>query len=104
MSPDAIAAKLGDRNIDGSLIEEWQYQALMVMEVAGLRGTHAQLLVGAGYLTAEAVALADPVQLSADVLKYATTTDGKRVLRDGNPPDIEKIKTWVSWAAEARAA
>ncbi len=104
LSPDAIATKLADRNIDGSLVEEWQYQALMVMEVAGLRGTHAQLLVGAGYLTAEAVGLADPVQLSADVLKFATSTDGKRVLRDGNPPDIEKIKTWVSWAAEARAA
>ena len=104
LSPDAISARLADRRLDADLIETWQYQALLVMEIPGLRGTHAQLLTGAGYKTADDIASADPVQLSAHVLLFAATTDGKRVLRDGEPPDIEKIKGWVTWAAEARAA
>ncbi|MBX9682919.1 MAG: DUF4332 domain-containing protein, partial [Hyphomicrobium sp.] len=76
----------------------------LVIDVPGLRGTHAQLLVGAGYRTAEAVAEADPVELSANILTFATTSDGRRILRDGNPPDIEKIKDWVSAARVALAA
>jgi predicted flap endonuclease-1-like 5' DNA nuclease len=104
LSPDSISARLADRRLDADLIETWQYQALLVMEIPGLRGTHAQLLTGAGYKTVDEIASADPVKLSADVLLFAATTDGKRVLRDGEPPDIEKIKGWVTWATEARAA
>ncbi len=104
LSPDAIATRLADRRIDADLIETWQYQALLVMEIPGLRGTHAQLLTGAGYKTADDIADVDPAQLSAKVLLFAATSDGKRVLRDGQPPDIEKIQGWVTRAAQARAA
>ena len=83
---------------------DWQDQAKLVMTVPGLRGTHAQLLVGAGYRTAQAVADADPISLSANVLKFVTTSAGKRVLREGRPPDIEKIKSWVDVAKQAVAA
>ena len=104
LSPDAIATRLADRRIDADLIETWQYQALLVMEIPGLRGTHAQLLTGAGYKTADDIADVDPAELSAKVLLFAATSDGKRVLRDGQPPDIEKIQGWVTRAAQARAA
>ncbi len=104
LSPDAIATRLADRRMDADVIETWQYQALLVMEIPGLRGTHAQLLTGAGYKTADDIASADPTKLCASVLLFAATTDGKRVLRDGEPPDMEKIKGWVTSASEARAA
>ena len=104
LSPDAISTRLADRRLDADLIETWQYQALLVMEIPGLRGTHAQLLTGAGYKTADDIASADAVKLCANVLLFAATTDGKRILREGEPPDIEKIKGWVTWATEARAA
>ncbi len=103
-SPDDMAELLDDKRIDAGTLEEWQDQAELVMYVPGLRGTHAQLLTGAGYRTAAAVADADPVALSADVLKFATTPEGKRVLRDGNTPDLEKIKSWLEAAQEAMAA
>lgn len=102
--PHDMAELLDDRRFDAEILTDWQDQAQLVIEVPGLRGTHAQLLVGAGYRTAMAVSDADPVELSADVLNFATTTDGKRILRDGNPPDIEKIKSWVGAAREALAA
>lgn len=102
--PEQLADKLNDPHIDAETLLEWQDQAKLVMAVPGLRGTHAQLLVGAGYKTAQAVAEADPLALSANVLKFATTSAGKRVLREGRPPDIEKIKTWVEFAKLAAAA
>ncbi len=103
-SPDDMAELLDDSRIDAEMLEEWQDQAQLVMEVTGLRGTHAQLLTGAGYRTVASIADADPVALSANVLKFATSPDGKRILRDGNPPDLEKIKSWLNAAQDAMAA
>ncbi|MFA5955800.1 DUF4332 domain-containing protein [Hyphomicrobium sp.] len=102
--PVRLAEQLDDPHFDAETLLEWQDQAKLVMAVPGLRGTHAQLLVGAGHRTAQAVADADPVALSAAVLKFAMTSSGKRVLREGRPPDIEKIKGWVEFAKQAAAA
>ena len=102
--PMALAEDLDDSRFDSETLTDWQDQARMVIDIPGLRGTHAQLLVGAGYRTAEAVAEADPVVLSAHVLKFASTSAGRRVLREGRPPDIEKIKGWVNAAKHAMAA
>lgn len=103
-SPEKLADQLDDPHLDAETLLEWQDQAKLVMAVPGLRGTHAQLLVGAGYRTAQSVAEADPLALSARVLKFVTTSAGKRVLREGRPPDIEKIKSWVEFAKQAAAA
>jgi predicted flap endonuclease-1-like 5' DNA nuclease len=103
-NPDDLAEELDDPYFDAETLADWQDQAQMVIDVPGLRGTHAQLLVGAGYRTATDVAEADAVLLSVNVLKFAMTSAGKRVLREGRPPDIEKIKGWVSAAKRAVAA
>lgn len=102
--PAAAAMRIGARHITPATIADWQDQARLVLSVPELRGTHAQLLVGAGYRTLEAIAAADPTALSAAVLKFATTRDGERVLRSGDPPDIERIKTWIESATTALAA
>jgi hypothetical protein len=99
-----MAELLDDSRLDAETLTDWQDQAQLVIDVPGLRGTHAQLLVGSGYRTAEALADALPVDLSADVLTFAASSEGKRILRDGNTPDIEKIKSWVDAAREALAA
>ncbi len=74
------------------------------MDVPGLRGTHAQLLVGAGYHDAAAVAAADEVGLCAAVLRFAASADGQRVLRKGEPPVADKIRSWIDSAATRLAA
>ena len=102
--PERTATAIGLRHITAQTIRDWQDQARLVMEVAGLRGTHAQLLVGAGFRNAAAVAEADPVALSAAILAFATTREGERVLRSGDAPDIERIRQWIASAATARAA
>ena len=102
--PAKLAARLADRRIGDTTIEDWQCQARLVMEIPGLRGTHAQLLTGAGFRSTAAIAAADAGKLSSDVLRFAGTPDGRRVLRDGDPPDVEKIKGWVDAARIAQAA
>ena len=102
--PIALAARLNDRHITEQTIIDWQDQARLVCTIPGLRGTGAQLLVGAGYRTAEAMAEADAAQLCAAVLAFAAGSEGQRVLRDGSPPDIEKIKAWAESARRVMAA
>ncbi|MFV0368019.1 MAG: DUF4332 domain-containing protein [Hyphomicrobiaceae bacterium] len=99
-----MAEQLDVRYITPESLTDWQDQAHLVMSVPGLRGGHAQLLVGAGYFSVASIAEAEPAKLSADILKFVTTAEGQRVLRDGEPPDIEKIKSWIDNAANVRAA
>ena len=101
---DQLATMLGHRSLTGRLLREWQHQARLVMAVPGLRGTHAQLLVGAGFKDAAAIADADADQLCAAVITYATSREGQSILRDGDAPDIAKIKGWIEFAEQAVAA
>lgn len=103
-TPEDLAARLKDKRLDADMLAEWQDQTQLVLEIAGLRGTHAQLLTGAGYRTARDIAAADPVDFAAEILKFASTDAGKRILRDGDAPDIERIKSWVAAAHLAEAA
>jgi len=101
---DQLSTMLGRRALTSRVLKDWQDQARLVMDVPGLRGTHAQLLVGAGYRNAAMLADADADALCAAIARFALTSDGKSVLRDGETPDIEKIKDWVDSASQARAA
>ena len=102
--PEAIAEALGLSHVTAGTIADWQAQAQLVCAVPGLSGTAAQLLVGAGYRTGEAIAAVGPDKLSADVLSFAASSQGRRLLRDGEPPDIERIKMWGDRARHAKAA
>jgi predicted flap endonuclease-1-like 5' DNA nuclease len=102
--PAVLAVLVDGRGITTEVLTDWQDQARLVCTVPGLRGTHAQLLVGAGYRTADAVADAEADKLCADVLTFAASAAGQRVLRNGDPPDIEKIKGWLEAARSAKAA
>jgi hypothetical protein len=102
--PVVLAVLVNNRHITAEAISSWQDQARLVCTIPGLKGTHAQLLVGAGYTTADALASAEPEKLCADVLNFAMTTAGQRLLRNGDPPDIEKIKSWLEAARSIKAA
>lgn len=100
----ATAMRLGDRRITEATIRDWQDQTRLVMTIPGLRGGHAQLFVGAGFRSVEAIAVAEPDKLCADLLAFATTPEGHRILRDGHTPDIERIKSWATFARAVKAA
>jgi predicted flap endonuclease-1-like 5' DNA nuclease len=102
--PGGLAARLDVGHISAAVVRDWQDQARLMMAVPGLRGTHSQLIVGAGYRSAEALAAAEASALLAAILRFVGTRDGQRILRDGSPPDLEKILAWIASAAEAKAA
>jgi hypothetical protein len=102
--PAALAVQLNARGVTQQTVGEWQDQALLMCAVPGLRAPHAQLLVGAGYRSAEAIADAEAEKLCADVLAFAATPAGQRVLRSGDVPDIESIKGWRDEALRMQAA
>jgi predicted flap endonuclease-1-like 5' DNA nuclease len=102
--PAALAVLLDNRHFTPATIADWQDQARLVCTVPGLRGGHAQLLVGAGYRSADAIATAEADKLCGDVLAFAASKDGQRVLRNGDPPNVERIKTWLEAAQSVKAA
>ena len=102
--PDALSDKLDQRNVYDETILDWQDQARLVCSVPGLRGTHAQLLVGAGFRTRASIADAAEDKLCSAVLTFAMSSEGHRILRDGTPPDIERIKGWLENAKAAKVA
>jgi hypothetical protein len=98
----AIAVALKDKNVSIDSVVQWQQQAMLVCRIPNLRGQDAQLLVAAGYNTAELVASADADSLHHAVNQVATSRSGQRFLRGGNPPDIDKTSQWIVWAQKCR--
>jgi hypothetical protein len=101
---EMLAAMLDAKQVTAQTVGSWQDQALLMCGVPGLKAAHAQLLEGAGYRSAEAIADADAEKLCADLIAFATTPAGQRVLKNGEVPDIERIKAWLEAARNARAA
>ncbi len=102
--PAALAVKLAQRHITATTIGDWQAQASLVVAVPGLTGGAAQLLVGAGYRTAAALASANVETVCANVAAFAATTEGHRMLRDGAAPDAARIANWHARAQTEQAA
>jgi hypothetical protein len=102
--PETLAELIESRHVTAQTIGAWQDQALLMCGVPGLRPAHAQLLEGAGYRSAEAIAAAEAEKLCADLAAFATTPAGQRVLRNGEVPDIERVKTWLEAARRMQAA
>jgi predicted flap endonuclease-1-like 5' DNA nuclease len=99
--PETLAARVRTRHITAQRLRDWQAQARLVCTVPWLRGTHAQLLVGAGYASLDRITAEEPSTICSDILKFATTRDGQSVLRSGPPPDMERILKWVENTALA---
>ncbi len=104
-APAKLAAALADSRITESTVSRWQAEARLMLSIPGLRVSQSKLLVGAGYRFSEDIAEAEPQELSAAILAFAATQAGQRMLRDGEPPDVEQIKTWIDAAhATSQAA
>ena len=96
-----VAEKVDARHITPQTLTDWQDQALLVLTIPHLRGTHAQLLVGAGFRSAPDIREAGMTTVMARVLRFCASRDGQRILREGPDPAEEKIRAWVENAADA---
>ncbi len=100
--PNEVARKLNSSWASVDIVTEWQKQAWLVLQIAELSGTGAQLLVGAGYPTVEEVAAAEAAEMVGYIAEFAQTTQGQRVLRDGKVPDQVTAARWIAAARGGR--
>lgn len=102
--PADVAARVGARYITADRIADLKAQARLVCTIPWLRGTHAQLLVGAGYDTIGKLQRADASNVCAAILRFAATREGQSILRSGPPPEIDRIACWIENTALAEPA
>lgn len=100
----ALAATLDRSWIKTGTIRDWQDQARLVCSIPHLRGSEAQLLVGAGYRTAEQVAQTDGQELYKAILGFCETSAGESVLRGRQAPDRKKIAAIIDLSQSTRPA
>ena len=96
--PDEVSTELDVRYITSQVVKDWQDQALLQIEIPRLRGHDAQFLVGCGYRTRDRVLDANPETLLVDIQSFLKTSEGERLLRVGNEPDLEEVKGWIESA------
>lgn len=96
--PEITASKLAVRHITPDVIREWQAQSRLMVEVPGLRGHDAQLLVAARVETSDQLSDSNAAGLLDAVKAVTTTALGKSILRDGSAPDLDEVKSWIAAA------
>jgi hypothetical protein len=101
-SPEKTAARVSQKWITADLIRQWQDQARLVCTIPDLRGHDAQVLVGCGILSADALSRQRPQQLLETVEAFCATSAGERALRGGTQPDLAEVTDWIDAAASAR--
>ncbi|MFM9065549.1 MAG: DUF4332 domain-containing protein, partial [Pirellula sp.] len=97
-----IAEAIGEKAVTPDTVETWKSQSMLVCRVPNLRGQDAQLLVAAGYRTAESIADASGDSLYEAIARVASTKQGLRYLRGGNPPDRQRVVSWIDWSKHSR--
>jgi hypothetical protein len=102
LNPEQASAKIGTRHITPQVLRDWQDQARLVCRIPQLRGHDAQVLVACGYTEPEQLAAARDRDVFARVEPFCSTSDGQRILRSSQPPDLAEVGDWIRWAQSAR--
>ena len=100
---DETAAALDVKHISAETIVAWQHQAQLMCRVPELLARDTQVLVGCGFTTPEGIASAEAADLLEFAKSYTATSEGTRVLRGSDPPDLARVTKWIFWAGHRRA-
>lgn len=93
--PRDVASRVASRYVSVDRITAWKAQSRLVCTIPWLRGTHAQLLVGAGFESLESLVDADTSSVCAGILRFAGTREGQSVLRSTPAPAAERVGKWM---------
>lgn len=100
--PIATASAIESKRVTDETIVAWQHQAQLVCRIPLLRGHDAQILVECGFTQPEEVAAMKPAELLEFVEPFCSTTEGQRILRNGQAPDLAEVTEWIEWARHSR--
>lgn len=99
---DKIAAKLGQKQITGETVRQWQLQSELMCRVPQIRGHDAQILVACGVSDPDDLAAMDPASLFELIEPFLGTREAESILRGASPPDLNEAADWIDWAHHAR--
>ncbi len=99
-NPDAMESALNTSWITTQKLIDWQAQARLVCRIPSLCGYKSQLLVGIGCNTPEKLAGKTTAGLHKELVRFAETAAGKRILRSSKTPGINDVKKWITEARE----
>lgn len=100
--PEKMAERIDHARINAETVRQWQYQTELACRIPEVRGHDAQILVACGITRVEDLATMTANTLWAKVDSLMQTNEGKRIIRNGNPPDIEEVTNWILWSKSAR--
>ena len=101
---EEIAFELDVRHIDEPTLEDWKAQCRLMMDVPGLRGHDAQVLVGAGIRSAEDLATAPATRVFHAAMGFLKSSEGSRYVRGDEELEQGEVQNWIELATEASAA
>jgi predicted flap endonuclease-1-like 5' DNA nuclease/energy-coupling factor transporter ATP-binding protein EcfA2 len=103
VSAESIAHRLNARRVDATVVKSWQEQSKLVCRIPNLRGHDAQLLVAARLNSPEELARMNASSVLSAVQAVARSTEGHRILRGSQEPDLAEVNDWIHWASNSRA-
>ncbi|MEM7767703.1 MAG: DUF4332 domain-containing protein [Pseudomonadota bacterium] len=98
MDAHEIADALQHSHIGADTVQDWQDQAMLMLTVPGLRVHDAQILVGAGVRSAEALADASVRDLMRAATTFLENPETDRLVRAGDTPDDKEVANWIDLA------
>ena len=90
-----LSTQLNTTWIREKTIKDWQDQARLICEVAGLRGAHAQILVAANIRTSRSLSKMTSGELHSMMILYCQTKEGQNLRACENLPDQTKVESWI---------
>lgn len=100
---DTIASRLDTKRVDGSTVRDWQDQARLVCRIPNLRGHDAQLLVACKVTSPEDLSRMNAATLLNQVTAVAKSSEGQRMLRGSQAPDLAEVTDWINWSTNSRS-
>ena len=101
---EQVANELNAKWITAGLVSQWQDQSRLACQIDRLTAAGAGLLVIAGIHSANELADKIAVELHAQLASVAQTSEGKRLLRDKEPPSLKTVERWIASADQHCAA
>ncbi len=98
----AIAAKINFKRISEEVIQNWQQQTRLMVQIPNMRVHDVQLLVACGFNDASEIERMEPAKLFGIIKPFSESKDGERILRSNKKPDLNEIKEWIEAARHKR--
>ena len=99
---EGLAGAMRVSHVTAETIHQWQREATLVCRVSELRGHEAQILVASGITDPDELAAAEAQQLLEKITPFVASSEGQRLLRNQQPPNLADVAQWIDRATSAR--